>query len=96
MDINVQWLIEQGWNSDLDRLRYSPEQLYIRRFDPTPSADFCVVCQMTGVNDTLAGSVAGNSTNGDSPLITMYGNDQRASVFQTNSLHYSQLFIIGD
>jgi hypothetical protein len=43
LDVNIQWLMQQGWNPDLDRLRYSPDQLFVRRFDP--QRDICVVCR---------------------------------------------------
>jgi hypothetical protein len=46
LDVNMQWLMDQGWNPELDRIRYSPEQLYIRRFDPTPGKDMCVIVQL--------------------------------------------------
>ncbi len=57
LDVNVQWLMAQGWNPDLDRLRYSPDQLYLRRFDP--QRDICVVVQLQNTMDlTLYGNDA--------------------------------------
>ena len=40
----MQWLVEQGWQADLDRLRFSPEQLFLRRFDV--QRDVCVLAQL--------------------------------------------------
>ncbi len=60
MDINIQWLVEQGWNPSLDRLRYSEKQLFIRRFDPSPQKDFCLVVQLT---DSMQLTCYGNDEN---------------------------------
>lgn len=63
VDVNMQWLMQAGgdWNPALDRLRYSQEQLFIRKF--SPQTDTCVVVQLSPVR------------NSNSLQLTLYGND---------------------
>ncbi|KAI3634805.1 hypothetical protein MIR68_007186 [Amoeboaphelidium protococcarum] len=44
IDINMKWLMEQGWDHKLDRMRYSSEQLFIRKFEPLKN--FCITVQL--------------------------------------------------
>ena len=89
VDVNVEWLMQHGWNSSLDRLRYSHEQLFIRRFDPSSQQDFCVIVQMTPV--VVAGNPgAGSGTlgSGETVQITAYGNDENMT-----ELYFQHLFL---
>ena len=69
VDVNMQWLMQAGgdWNSSLDRLRYSQEQLFIRKF--SPQTDNCVLVQlMPAVNQN-------NNNDNNTLQLTLYGND---------------------
>ncbi|KAI3631590.1 hypothetical protein MIR68_010473 [Amoeboaphelidium protococcarum] len=44
IDINMKWLMEQGWDHKLDRMRHSSEQLFIRKFEPLKN--FCITVQL--------------------------------------------------
>lgn len=48
------------WDGQLDRFRYSPEQLFIRLF--RPQSDYCVIIQLLTENNVTS--------------VTMYGNNR--------------------
>lgn len=69
LDLDLQWLISQGWNAQTDRIRYSvlyllivssfkrqPEMMFVRRW--CQAKDECVIMQ---VLDTMHINIWGNS-----------------------------------
>jgi hypothetical protein len=76
LDVNIAWLTSSnpkchvdGWSPELDRLRYSPDSMYIRKFEP--ARDYCIVCHL--------------STDDRQPTLTVYGNDaQMAEMYFQN------------
>jgi hypothetical protein len=51
IDINISFLISEGWKEKIDRLRFSQEQIFIRKFNL--ENDYCVIVQFQRQSKSL-------------------------------------------
>ena len=101
LDVNIAFLTRpdphshsSGWSQDLDRLRYSPDSLYIRKFEPT--RDYCIVCHIstdtttttttTPISNTTITSTTSSTGTSRQPTLIMYGNDAQMTEYYFQNL----------